>query len=299
MNLEKYRTFLTAAGCRTFFEAADELFLTPATVSKHIASLEKELGVTLFRRTPQGIFLTEEGKKRVPLAQQLIQTYDALMGSHLDGIGQSVLPVLASSPPSRHGIEKFIQGFSEVRPEIRLDIREMRGATSALLNGECELAFVSDWHLEPAQLRWIVIQRAELGVVMPAYHPLSGREQVSLWELQEDPFIMPAPELGVLSGYLDICRQCGFVPRIRHYCYREDSILFYVSCGEGVSLMPKEVYDHFRFDHVAFVPMEEKFYSTGVLARNRSRELSPAGTAFWDYVRKVSECEPSPSNQLD
>ena len=59
VGMEKYRTFLAAAGEQSFSAAAEKLFLTPSAVSKHIAALEEELGVPLFIRTSAGVRLTE------------------------------------------------------------------------------------------------------------------------------------------------------------------------------------------------------------------------------------------------
>lgn len=286
MSIDRYRTFVIAARCKTFFEAANELYITPATVSKHIAALEQELGVVLFIRKPQGVVLTEEGKKKLPLAQQLVKTYDAFVG-HIDTSEEiQSLTVLAASPPSRHGLAEIVHGFSQYRPDIKLDIRETRGATSAVINGEGDLGFLSDRQLDASQLRWIVIRRSELGAVLPAHHVLAGCESISLRELQYDEFVMPTPEIGVLSGYINMCRECGFTPKINHYCYREDSILFYISCGEGVSFMSREMFDRFNYQDVVFVPLNEKYYSTGVLARPRNRVLPPTASVFWEYVKK-------------
>lgn len=286
LSIDRYRTFIVAARSQTFFKAADELYITPATVSKHIASLEKELGVVLFARTPQGVALTEEGKKRLPLIQQFVKTYDSLLGNAGVLEEQQRLTVAVSPPPSRFCIEKIIRGFPQYRSDIELRIQEIRGATDAILNGEYELAFLNSAHLDPRQLQWITIQHTPLGAVLPADHPLADYESISLCDLREDKFVLPSPELGVLSGYIDICHKCGFAPKINHYGYRDDSILFYVSCGEGVSLMTKEMFDRFNYENATFVPLDEKFYATGVLARSRNRVLSAKASLFWDYVKK-------------
>lgn len=286
MSMEKYRTFVVAARSKTFFDAADELFITPATVSKHIAALEKEFGVTLFTRTPQGAALTEAGRRKLPLVQQLVGTYDSLVGKAGAAEETSSLIALVSPPPSRFRLERIVRGFAQYRPDIRLDIREIRESSTALVNGEGDLGFLVDWRLDPNQLRWIVIQYDELGVVLPADHPLAERESISLHELRNEPFIFPDPVIGVLSRYVDLCRQCGFVPQVSHYTYREDSVLFYISCGEGVSFMTREMYSRFSFENTVFVRLEEKFYTRGVLAKNRNNVLSPAASALWDYVKK-------------
>lgn len=52
--------FLSAADCLNFTQVAESLYFSRQAVSQHIAKLEKELGVTLFTRSP--LALTPEGE---------------------------------------------------------------------------------------------------------------------------------------------------------------------------------------------------------------------------------------------
>ncbi|MEM8813188.1 MAG: LysR family transcriptional regulator [Pseudomonadota bacterium] len=60
-NLTALRAFEAAARHGSFKAAADELFVTPAAVSRSVARLEKELGLTLFDRMHRAVSLTEAG----------------------------------------------------------------------------------------------------------------------------------------------------------------------------------------------------------------------------------------------
>lgn len=62
-SLQALRTFAVAARTLSFRRAADTLHLTPSAVSHAIRGLERELGVPLFRRTVQGLALTEAGEE--------------------------------------------------------------------------------------------------------------------------------------------------------------------------------------------------------------------------------------------
>ena len=55
--------FLEAANCTSFTQAADNLGIPLATMSRRIAALEKAMGVRLFYRNTRTISLTEEGQE--------------------------------------------------------------------------------------------------------------------------------------------------------------------------------------------------------------------------------------------
>lgn len=61
LPLNALRVFDAAARHVSFTRAADELAVTPAAVGQQIRALEDALGVVLFRRTPKGLELTDEG----------------------------------------------------------------------------------------------------------------------------------------------------------------------------------------------------------------------------------------------
>src|SRR5690349_9532422 len=60
--LASLRAFEAACRHPTFAAAAAELGLTPSAVSHQVRSLEEELGVVLFRRSPRGVAITEAGE---------------------------------------------------------------------------------------------------------------------------------------------------------------------------------------------------------------------------------------------
>ena len=59
MELRLLRYFLTVAKEQSFTKAAEQLHITQPTLSRQMAALEDELGITLFLRNGKRISLTE------------------------------------------------------------------------------------------------------------------------------------------------------------------------------------------------------------------------------------------------
>ena len=77
MELYQLKTFITVAEEEHLTRAAQRLNTSQPAVSAHIKSLEEELGLSLFIRTPKGMRLTEEGtalKSRAAEALSMIDT---------------------------------------------------------------------------------------------------------------------------------------------------------------------------------------------------------------------------------
>lgn len=99
-NLDWLRVFASTAATESFALAAGELSVTPGAVSQRIKALEAYLGVELFQRYPQGVRLTEAGKRyaqRVlpPLEQLLAATRDITSSGGTKAVRLTILPALA------------------------------------------------------------------------------------------------------------------------------------------------------------------------------------------------------------
>ena len=58
----RFKTFIKVADSGSFNKAAENLYISAPAVIKQINSLEKEIDIELFKRTNQGLTLTEAGK---------------------------------------------------------------------------------------------------------------------------------------------------------------------------------------------------------------------------------------------
>ncbi len=68
--LNAIRAFESAARHLSFTRAAEELHVTPAAISHQVKALEDLLGVTLFRRLPRALRLTDAGQAALPAISQ-------------------------------------------------------------------------------------------------------------------------------------------------------------------------------------------------------------------------------------
>lgn len=66
-------TFVQVAEAGSFSKAAQALYITPTAVIKQMNLLEGRLGLTLFRRTHQGLTLTKAGESLLADARHIIQ----------------------------------------------------------------------------------------------------------------------------------------------------------------------------------------------------------------------------------
>ena len=79
MKIEILKEVVDLSQTLNFTQTAQNFFLTQPTLSRHILSLEKELGVTIFERSQHKVEITEEGRLVVKYAKRIKVEHDRLI----------------------------------------------------------------------------------------------------------------------------------------------------------------------------------------------------------------------------
>ena len=121
-SLNALRAFEAAARHESFTDAAGELFVTHAAVSRHIRELEEWLGTELFTRTGRGVDLTDAGRRfgnrLTPLFDNMAEaTLEAAAQGTVRALNVSVEPAIAS-----RWLVPRLGRFNELHPDIELNI---------------------------------------------------------------------------------------------------------------------------------------------------------------------------------
>lgn len=141
-QLHCLKIFRRAAEVKSFSSIAHEFGLTQPMVSKRIAWLEAELGVTLLRRSTRGIQLTPEGEKLYRAGGIAIDELEAVLASvkneKLKLSGQ--LRITASLAFARLMVGPLLTEFSEFHPSLRLHFQLSDGYLDMVENN-IDIAF--------------------------------------------------------------------------------------------------------------------------------------------------------------
>lgn len=121
-SLNALKAFEAAARLESFTEAAGELFVTHAAISRHVRDLEEWLGTELFIRTGRGVQLTEAGRRfasrLTPLFDQLADaTREAAAVGDVRQLKVTVEPAVAS-----RWLVPRLGRFNDLHPDIELAI---------------------------------------------------------------------------------------------------------------------------------------------------------------------------------
>ena len=72
MTLQHCKYIVKIAECKSFNEAARELYVTQSSLSSAIKTIEEELNITIFKRNNRGIELTDDGIELLEYARRIV-----------------------------------------------------------------------------------------------------------------------------------------------------------------------------------------------------------------------------------
>lgn len=198
MELRVLRYFLMAAREENITRAAQLLHLTQPTLSRQLIQLEEELGVTLFRRSKQGLTLTPEGMLLKRRAQELLALSDKTTEelSHRGNTISGTITLGCGETNNMQMLAEQMARFRQLHPLVRFSIYSATAdeIQDRLENGLVELGLL----MEPVEIaRYDFVRmpcRERWGVLVPKHSPLARQGMVTPQDLAAQPLIMPQRE---------------------------------------------------------------------------------------------------------
>lgn len=148
LPLNALRAFEAAARHLSFTRAAIELCVTQAAVSHHVKMLEERLGVTLFRRLPRGLALTDEGLAMLPVLRESFDRIGDLLDRFEGGHVREVLNLGAVGTFAVGWLMPRLPQFREAHPFIDLRLFTNNNRVDLAAEGlDCAVRFGDGaWH---------------------------------------------------------------------------------------------------------------------------------------------------------
>ena len=130
-TLANLESFVRSAEMGGFSAAARRLSLTPAAVSRNVATLERNLGIRLFQRSTRKLTLTEAGERFLHAIRGNLDELQASIASVATDRGEPT-GVLKVSMGMTFGVEyilpllpDFLKRYPNVRPDWQFENRQV------------------------------------------------------------------------------------------------------------------------------------------------------------------------------
>ena len=256
MDVRRLKYFIVTAEERSISRAAERLHITQPPLTRHIQSLEEELGAQLFTRTNSGVELTQAGttlldharniNAHVELATEQVRRVAAGQAGRIDiGVfGSAMLNI----------IPRILSAYAQACPDVHVVLHSAPKARQieALHQGRILIAF--DRYLpDSPELRTELVCREQLWVALNQRNPLAQQASITLPDLKNEPLIGEQDQ-SVFFVSQSLFRHNNFEPLIVHKAADMISAVVMVAGGFGSALVPESVLN-FKLPDVVFRPL--------------------------------------------
>ena len=293
IRFDYLKTFLTVARTHSFSTAAKELGTSQGTVSHHVAALEAYFDAELFKRTANGVDVTEAGETLKEMSEKIIQETQnakAQISSAKQNLSGTI-SIAASTIPEEHIIPSLVAGFQNNYPHVKFKIKaeDSLNSLNSLRTNNVDFAAVGTIQGYEDKFDYIQVGQEDLVLIVPCNHELARQESVNLIEIIKYPFIGREETSGTRKeieylfennklslDQLNIALELGST----------ESVITAVSEGRGISIISsiaaKKAHDA---GLAKILKIKESKNPRKLYVVRPKRPMLKTSEAFWDFCK--------------
>ncbi|ANE48813.1 LysR family transcriptional regulator [Paenibacillus swuensis] len=239
MNIDNIEAFVYIIHYGSYTKAADILFLSQPSVSARIQSLERELNCKLFDRIGKQIQITEEGKRFLPYAQQILMTYQKgrLHVNQKKSLPEE-LKIGCTVSVANYTIPGVLSRLKPMFPNTHFKL--VTGTTDDMIgkvvNKEVDIGFVRN--ISHPILQSTPFYEDPIRLYVYEEHPFLSMDKVTIEDIAAEPLVFF--ECGALD-WLRVHRMFGnldYPPNIQYLTDNSETAKKLVMLKSGISFLP-------------------------------------------------------------
>lgn len=232
-----------------FTRAAERLHIGQPPLSLQIQAIERELGVTLLKRTrrkveltPVGELFLQEARMALMQASRAVDTAKRAARGEMGTLRLSFI----TSVPLVDVFTRAVRAFRLALPDVHLELKikpSVEIIDDVLLN-TVDVGFTrpSLQTVMPSTVAAVPVYEDRLMAVLPIDHPLNKIEgPISLKALRSDRFVLRprGSGTGFFEQVFTMCAEAGFTPNIAQEASEATTTLGLVAAGVGITIAPQ------------------------------------------------------------
>ena len=300
MNYQELNYVLCVAKHQSLTKAAQELYVSQPTLTKHLQKLEREMNGKLFSRNGNTYIPTYLGRKYMEYARKVLavrQDWEKELKDLTDckeGELNIAFPLMRSScmvPP-------VLDAFCQKYPDIHINIFEEAYSIQEklLLDDRLDFAIFNETKEHPG-LNYEFLKKEEILLLMPPEHPLAkmavkkeGRKYpwMDLNFLKEETFILHFPEQTTGQIAETLLQEYDIRPHVAVRSRNTETCVKLCLRGRGMCFVPETYVKNMDFleKPLCFSIGEKEVASTLTIAYRKGTYLPQYAKDFIEIARE-------------
>lgn len=194
MKLNHMREFLVLADNKNYTATAEQLYIAQSALSRHINSMEEELGVQLINRSKNSFELTDAGKIATEDFQEILTTYQNMLNriAQLSNKVEGTLNLGILYYDANGYVRQIASVFRKQFPDVKLQLHsyQPKQMEEALLAGAIDAGFMYSASLyEGDDICSHVFLKVPFAVAFGENHRFAQLDEIKIGDLDHEPML--------------------------------------------------------------------------------------------------------------
>lgn len=288
ITLRQLQVFLAIAKAENIGAAAESLSMSKSAVSQALSELEGRLGVQLFDRSRGRIFLTAEGRRMMPQADEMVHRADDISDLFRQTRRYCQFRVGCTRTIGTFMIADLLRSFRDEKGWMpAAEIANTRIIAEKLSRFELDVALI-EGPVTDTDLVTTPWMSDEMVVVAPKDHPLTGRP-VSYRELESVSWVLREKGSSTRDFFETQLHQRLARVDVAAELNSFDAILRTVLLGLGLTYMSRRVLnDPYYGRFLSPVQIPDRFHRQLTFCHERGKYLSNDIESWIEHCRSYA-----------
>lgn len=238
MTIRHLKIFIEVARTGKMSLAAQRLFISQPTVSQAIRELEDHYGQKLFERLSKKLYITSFGKELFSYATKVVEQFDNLEKTMNDNLHIENLRIGASVTVGTCLLSKILKEFHNLAPRVNTYayVNNTTMVEKKLLESDLDIAIV-EGEIHSQDLVPTPVIDDYLVLLCNNNHPLSKKEKITLYDLQNQRFAMREDGSGTREFFEQILHKYKIQIQLAYEASSTDTIRRAILDDDCLSLL--------------------------------------------------------------
>lgn len=242
-RFQQLRGFCHTVQTGSMSGAAKKMNLSQAAVSLQIKSLERDLGVQLFKRDKNKASLTKEGRMfyvhSVPHIYGADEMFEDFI-SNLKGKKSKTISIAESNVSICYILPKYVKKFEQKNPGADFEIMNLTRdeAIRRLLSNEVDILIYSMNICEiPSELEFIPIVEYQPILLTCKNHPLAKKKKVKINDLKKYKLLRLDRKFVTIPNFYEVAKHYGLKTKIEFEMANYEILKKFVREDIGIAIL--------------------------------------------------------------
>lgn len=287
MNTKELISFLKVCETKSISKASKELFISPQGLSKTIKNLEKELGISLFIRSPIGITLTKHGEVLERNAKDIIDNLEKLEYEIDSAIkrNKEKIKLVSAFGVLRLLTPEFVLEFNRTHSNMSLEYEEHPDmyVDKHVKENKGDIGFGIE-PIDDMNFNKVPIKTFEFKLLVNKKHPLSKNKVITYEDIHNVDMVLENKGFKSHHIFLEHCKKAGVKPNI--IFLTSGFSLCHKLCAENkyVSITMDFISGDMKNSDLVAIPFQDKNLKWTISMISKKGNISDNLRIFEDYT---------------